>query len=109
MEKHNHKGDQSQISGLGRDQKIDIVDVGAESTLANAARVKKSAQQSKLLPVIKALRARKILVRWFDAPSVRDYLRITIGTDRDADALVRAVKAVIGGERVKKVKGYKRQ
>ena len=43
---------------------------------------------------LEELRARKILVRWFDRPSVKDYLRITIGTDREADALVRAVKAV---------------
>ena len=45
-----------------RAQGADIVDIGAESTLAHAARAGKSAQQSKLLPVIKALRARKILV-----------------------------------------------
>lgn len=38
------------------------------------------------------LRARKILVRWFKYPAVRDYLRITIGTDSEADALLRAVK-----------------
>ena len=45
-----------------RAQGADIVDIGAESTLAHAARAGKFAQQSKLLPVIKALRARKILV-----------------------------------------------
>ena len=39
-----------------------IIDVGAESTLAQAARVDASGQKSKLLPVIKALRAAKILV-----------------------------------------------
>ncbi len=43
-------------------QGADIVDVGAESTLANAARVDDAAQNSKLLPVIKALRAANILV-----------------------------------------------
>jgi len=43
---------------------------------------------------LEALRARKILVRWFDAPSVRDYLRITVGTDKEADVLIRAAKAV---------------
>jgi dihydropteroate synthase len=40
----------------------DIVDVGAESTLAHAARVDKSLQSGKLVPVVKALRAEKILV-----------------------------------------------
>ncbi len=39
------------------------------------------------------LRRRRILVRWFDAPDVTPYLRITVGTDADARALVRAVRA----------------
>ena len=41
------------------------------------------------------LRRRRILVRWFSAPEVRDYLRITIGTPDEARALVRAVKKEI--------------
>lgn len=43
-------------------QGASIIDIGAESTLANAARVNDALQKSKLLPVIKALRAKKILV-----------------------------------------------
>jgi dihydropteroate synthase len=43
-------------------QGADIVDVGAESTLAQAARVDEPGQNSKLLPVIKALRASGVLV-----------------------------------------------
>jgi len=43
-------------------QGADIVDIGAESTLAHAARVDDAAQNSKFLPVIKKLRAVKILV-----------------------------------------------
>ena len=39
-----------------------IIDVGAESTLAHAARVDGAAQKSKLIPVIKGLRKAKILV-----------------------------------------------
>jgi histidinol-phosphate aminotransferase len=39
------------------------------------------------------LRRRRILVRWFAAPDVGDYLRITIGTPDEARALVRAVRA----------------
>jgi histidinol-phosphate aminotransferase len=42
------------------------------------------------------LRERKILVRWFSAPDVRDYLRISIGTDDEARALVRAAAAILG-------------
>lgn len=43
-------------------QGADIVDVGAESTLANAARANDALQKSKLIPVIKGLRAKKIPV-----------------------------------------------
>ena len=43
-------------------QGADIVDVGAESTLAQAARVDDAGQNSRLIPVIKALRAAGILV-----------------------------------------------
>ncbi|HEV2694342.1 MAG TPA: dihydropteroate synthase [Verrucomicrobiae bacterium] len=39
-----------------------IIDVGAESTLAHATRADDAAQQSKLIPVIKGLRAEKVLV-----------------------------------------------
>ena len=43
-------------------QGADIVDIGAESTLAHAARVDDHAQNSRLIPVIKKLRAAKIPV-----------------------------------------------
>jgi histidinol-phosphate aminotransferase len=40
------------------------------------------------------LRDRRILVRWFSAPDVADYLRITVGTDREANALVAAARQI---------------
>ena len=42
---------------------------------------------------LRKLRERKILVRWFDQPSIREYLRITIGTPQQANALIRAARA----------------
>jgi len=45
-----------------REQGADIVDLGAESTLAHAARADDAAQNSKLIPVIKGLRQAGILV-----------------------------------------------
>src|SRR5512137_1764720 len=45
-----------------RDQGAEIVDVGAESTLAQAARVDEVGQNSKLVPVIRALRDSGILI-----------------------------------------------
>ncbi len=44
---------------------------------------------------LQKLRDRKILVRWFCAPEVSDYLRITIGTPAEAAALVKAVRGIV--------------
>jgi len=44
---------------------------------------------------LQKMRDRKILVRWFSAPEVRDYLRITIGTQAEAAALVKAARAIL--------------
>jgi len=44
---------------------------------------------------LQRLREKKILVRWFNQPEVKDYLRITIGTSAEAQALVRAVKNIL--------------
>src|SRR5450755_3337140 len=43
-------------------QGADIIDLGAESTLAHAARANDRVQKSKLIPVIKKLSAEKIMV-----------------------------------------------
>ena len=44
---------------------------------------------------LQKLRERKILVRWFNAPAVSEYLRITIGTDAEATALVKAAAKIL--------------
>jgi histidinol-phosphate aminotransferase len=44
---------------------------------------------------LRKLRGHRILVRWFSDPTVRNYLRITIGTAEDAGALVKAAKAIL--------------
>lgn len=41
------------------------------------------------------LRDRKILARWFDRPGIREFLRITIGSEREMAALLRAAKAIL--------------
>lgn len=77
-----------------------IIDVGAESTLAHAARVDESGQSSRLLPVIKGLRAANILVsvETYDFPVARacleagaNVLNLT-GTDQNEE-LFRLVAA----------------
>jgi histidinol-phosphate aminotransferase len=44
---------------------------------------------------LQSLRDQKVLVRWFDRPEVKDYLRITIGTAAEAEALVKAVRKIL--------------
>ena len=44
------------------EQGADIIDVGAESTLLQAARIDETAQNGKLIPVIKALDAAGMVV-----------------------------------------------
>jgi histidinol-phosphate aminotransferase len=44
---------------------------------------------------LEKLRARKVLVRWFSYPEVRDYLRITIGTPSEIGALMRAIREIL--------------
>ena len=38
-----------------------------------------------------ALKGRGILVRYFDAPGLRDKLRITVGSPPEVDALIEAI------------------
>lgn len=45
---------------------------------------------------LQKLRDGKILVRWFSAPEVNEYLRITIGTQREAESLLKLVKKISG-------------
>ena len=44
---------------------------------------------------LQSLRVQKILVRWFGRPEVKDYLRITIGTAAEAEALVNAARKIL--------------
>jgi histidinol-phosphate aminotransferase len=45
---------------------------------------------------LQKLRTHKILVRWFNQPEVRNYLRITIGTAAEAEALARETRTILG-------------
>jgi histidinol-phosphate aminotransferase len=44
---------------------------------------------------LRKLREAKILVRWFDQPTLRDYLRITIGTGDEMAALAKAGRKIL--------------
>ncbi len=42
-----------------------------------------------------ALRKKKILVRHFDRPRIRNYLRITIGTDEQMNRLLEVIRSLV--------------
>lgn len=44
---------------------------------------------------LQKLREQKVLVRWFNHPEIKDRLRITIGADAEADALIRAARKIL--------------
>jgi histidinol-phosphate aminotransferase len=46
--------------------------------------------------LFKGLREKGILVRWFNKPRIDQYLRISIGTDQEMDALVEACRELVG-------------
>ena len=41
------------------------------------------------------LRGQKILVRWFNFPEVKNHLRITVGTQAETEALVKAARTIL--------------
>lgn len=47
--------------------------------------------------IFEALNARRILVRYFDARRLENALRITVGTDAECDALIEALREILGG------------
>ena len=58
-----------------------------------ASPVKMSAES-----VYTKLRGKGILVRYFNKPRINQYLRITIGTDEEMDAFLRAVEEIMEGK-----------
>lgn len=45
--------------------------------------------------IFEHLKTRDIYVRWFNKPRIDNYLRITIGTDEETDALIEALKSLV--------------
>lgn len=74
----------SELSGLG----FDIVPSTANFIFAKPPKI--SAED-----LFKALRERNIIVRYFNKPRISEYLRISIGTDEEMQALVAACREVL--------------
>ena len=47
---------------------------------------------------LQKLRDNKILIRWFKYPETKEFIRITVGTDTEADALIKAAKRILSGK-----------
>jgi dihydropteroate synthase len=75
-------------------QGAELIDVGAESTLAHAARAGQAVQKSKLIPVIQALRREKILV------SVETYSPAVARASLEAGANVLNLTGTRGADRI---------
>ena len=45
--------------------------------------------------MLASLKARGVLVRWFDADRIRDYVRITVGSREQMDVLLREIRAIL--------------
>jgi dihydropteroate synthase len=78
-------------------QGADIVDIGAESTLAHAARADDVTQKSRLIPVIKELRAAKVLV------SVETYSPKVTRTALEAGANILNLTGTVGSKEIFKM------
>jgi histidinol-phosphate aminotransferase len=48
--------------------------------------------------IFEGLRARAVIVRYFDAPRLQHALRITVGSEREIEALIDALRSVLSGE-----------
>lgn len=45
--------------------------------------------------IFEALRERQIIVRYFNKPRISEYLRISVGTDEEMDALLNALGEIL--------------
>jgi histidinol-phosphate aminotransferase len=75
----------AQLAGLG----FEVLPSGANFIFARHP-------QHDASRLAQALRARSIIVRHFRQPRIDQFLRITVGTDEQCDALVEALREIFG-------------
>lgn len=46
--------------------------------------------------IFRKLREKSIIVRWFNQPRIKDYLRVTIGTDEQMEVFLREIGNIVG-------------
>ena len=77
-------GSAAALSAMG----WDVLDTSANFLFAKPAGI--SAGE-----LYKKLRAAGILVRYFDKPRIREYLRISVGTDEEMNTLLSAIENIL--------------
>ena len=76
----------------GRLRELGFTFPDSMSNFIFASPQKKSAEH-----VFTELKKRSIFVRWWDKPVIRDYLRISVGTREEMDALFSALEEILNG------------
>ncbi len=74
----------------------ELADLGLESLPSHSNFLLTKATRPTAGELYELLKARKILVRYFNQPGLDDRLRITVGTPEQNDALLAAMKELIG-------------
>lgn len=78
---------------------VSMASLGFEVLPSSANFVFATHPQYQARDLFAALRERGIVVRYFDKPRIDRYLRISIGTDKDCDALLLALQDLVGQRR----------
>ncbi len=76
-----------------RMQKMDFTVLPSSANFVFATHKNVSAEK-----IFFALRERNIIVRYFDKPRINEFLRVSIGTDREMDAFLEAVTEIVSSE-----------
>ena len=66
---------------------FNVVRSSSETTALEYQRLSAGTRYCDAHELFEALRQAHIFVRWFDSPRIRNYLRITIGTDAQMESL----------------------
>lgn len=76
--------------------KIKLAELGFAVTDSKANFVFARHKQVPAEVIFEALKEKKIYVRYFNKPRIDNYLRITIGTDKEMEKLYHALKEIVG-------------
>ena len=74
----------------------ELSELGFETLPSSANFIFTTNKNVKAAELFEFLRSKGVIVRYFNKPRISEYLRITVGTDEEADRLIEEVKNFIG-------------